>query len=63
VTDPNWDLVQGDVPRPDTITDSMVCLQTGAYHDCPQKDPTSRRKSQMQIFTPNQCTEGGDPCG
>jgi hypothetical protein len=28
----------------------------GAYHDCLPKDPTSR-KSQIQIFAPNQWTE------
>jgi hypothetical protein len=30
VTGPNWDLAQGEAPRPDTITDAMVFLQTGA---------------------------------
>ena len=28
-------------PRPDTITDAMMCLQTGAQHGCPLKGPTS----------------------
>jgi hypothetical protein len=27
---PIWDPSQGEAPRPDTITDTMVCLQTGA---------------------------------
>jgi hypothetical protein len=27
VTGPNWDPAQGEAPRPDTITDAMVCLQ------------------------------------
>jgi hypothetical protein len=25
----------------DPITDAMVCLQTGIYHGCPLKSPTS----------------------
>jgi hypothetical protein len=29
VTGTIWDPSQGDDPRPDTITDVMVCLQTG----------------------------------
>jgi hypothetical protein len=41
----------------DTVTDAMMCLQTGAYHDC----PISSSKSQVQIFTPNQWTEADDP--
>ena len=27
---PNLRSAQGEIPRPDTITDAMVCLQTGA---------------------------------
>jgi hypothetical protein len=30
VTSPNWDPFQEEVLRPDTITDAMVYLQTGA---------------------------------
>ena len=30
VTSPNWDPSQEEAPRPDTTTDAMVCLQTGA---------------------------------
>ena len=41
-------------PRPDTNTEAMEYSQTGTYHDCPPKDPTSNCKSQMQIFAPNQ---------
>jgi hypothetical protein len=33
VTGSNWDPAQREAPRADTITDAMVCLQTGAYHD------------------------------
>jgi hypothetical protein len=42
VTGPNWDTDQGQALRSDTITDTMVCLQTVAYHDCLLKGPTSR---------------------
>jgi hypothetical protein len=41
-TGPKWDPVQGEVPRPETITEAMECSQKGTYHDCPLKDPTSR---------------------
>jgi hypothetical protein len=30
VSGPTWDLVQGEAPRPDMITDAMLCLQTGS---------------------------------
>jgi hypothetical protein len=33
-----------EVPRPDTITEVMVCSQKGTYHDCPPKDPTKQLK-------------------
>jgi hypothetical protein len=58
VAGPKWDLAWGCVPWPDTITEAMEHL-----HDCPLKDPISSWKSQMQIFTLNQWTEVGDPCG
>jgi hypothetical protein len=29
VTGPKWDLAQGEVPRPDTITEAMECSQKG----------------------------------
>jgi hypothetical protein len=28
VTGPKWDSMQGESPRPDTIFDAMLCLQT-----------------------------------
>jgi len=59
----NWDPANGEAPRPDTITDAMVCSQKEAYHDCLPKDPTSIWKRQMQIFTPKQWTEAAEPCG
>jgi hypothetical protein len=30
LTSLTWDPSQREAPRPDTITDTMVCLQTGA---------------------------------
>jgi hypothetical protein len=27
---PNFDPCQGEIPKPDTITDVMACFQTGA---------------------------------
>ena len=33
VTGPNWDPTQGEAPRPETITDGILYLQTVAYHD------------------------------
>jgi hypothetical protein len=41
----------------------MEHSQKGTYHDCPSKDPTSRWKSQIQIFAPNQWTEAADLYG
>jgi hypothetical protein len=31
----------GEAPRPEGMTEAMVCLQTGGYHDCPLKGPKS----------------------
>jgi hypothetical protein len=59
---PKWDLAQGLVPRPITITEAMVHLQKGTYHYCPLKEPTSCWKSQIQIVVPNQWTEAADLC-
>jgi hypothetical protein len=44
-----------------TITDAMMCLQTGAWHSCLLRGPTSSWLRQMQILTPNHRTEVGDP--
>jgi hypothetical protein len=63
VTDSNWDPAPGEAPKPDNITDAIVCFQTEAYHDCPPKCPTSSGKNQMHIFIPNKFTEAGVPCG
>jgi hypothetical protein len=61
VKGPKWDPAQAEVPRPDTIT--KECSQKVNYHECPLKDLRRSWESQMQIFAPNQLTEGGDPCG
>jgi hypothetical protein len=34
VTGSNWDPVQGEALRPDTFTDTVVCLKTVANNDC-----------------------------
>jgi hypothetical protein len=40
-TGPKWDPAQGEVPRPDHITEAMECSEKGAYCDCLVKDSTS----------------------
>jgi hypothetical protein len=40
VTGPNWDPAQGEAPRPDTITDVRVCLQTWWPSERPNKHLT-----------------------
>ena len=40
LTGPTWAPSHGRTPRPDTITDAMMCLQTGAWHDCSLRDHT-----------------------
>jgi hypothetical protein len=54
---PKWDAAQGEVPRPNTITEAMEHLQKESYHDYPSKCPKSSRKNQMQVFATNQWTE------
>jgi hypothetical protein len=39
-TGPKWDSAQGEVPRPDTITEAMEGSQKGIYHNCLLKDLT-----------------------
>jgi hypothetical protein len=53
VTSPAWDSCQGEDPRPDIITNARICLQTGAYSDCPLRSPTCSLQRQLQILTPN----------
>ena len=38
---PNSDLSQGEAARPDTITDAVMCLQTGGYYCCLLRGPPS----------------------
>jgi hypothetical protein len=62
-TGPNWDQTQWEASRPHRITEATVCSQKETYCDCPLRDPTSNWKSQMQLFSPNQWSKAGDPCG
>jgi hypothetical protein len=32
---------EGSIPRPETITDVVMCLQLGTWHGCPLRGPTS----------------------
>ena len=32
----------GEALRPDTVTDAVVCLQTGTYYGCSLRGPTDR---------------------
>ena len=32
---------QRTTPRPDTITDTVMCLKTGVWHGCPLRGPNS----------------------
>ena len=44
MTNPTWDPFReggGGAPISDTVTDAMICLQTGDYHGCPQRGPPS----------------------
>ena len=56
VTGPAWDPSQGEASRSDTITDAMVCLQTGAYHGFPQKLPNK----QLPETDANTCSQPMD---
>jgi hypothetical protein len=64
VTAPTWDPSQGEAPRPDTVTDAMLGLQTGAWQGCPLRGPTRQlTETDAYILTPNYWTEVRDPCG
>jgi hypothetical protein len=41
VPGPKWDPAQGEVPRPETITEAMELSEKGTEHECPPEDPTS----------------------
>jgi len=75
MTGPNWDSAQVANPRPDAITEAVACSQTGAYHDCPPKDPKAA-ESDADICTQpvdrscgwireklEEAEEGGDSIG
>jgi hypothetical protein len=34
---PNWGSISRVGTKPDSITEAMLCLQTGAWHDCPER--------------------------
>ncbi|TNN04696.1 hypothetical protein EWB00_000450 [Schistosoma japonicum] len=57
-----WEPAQEEVPSPYTITADVEGSPKGIYQDYPPKDPISSRKSQMQLFAPNQWTEPDDYC-
>jgi hypothetical protein len=38
---PKWDPAKGEIPRPDTITETMEGSQKGTYYDCPLEEQTS----------------------
>jgi hypothetical protein len=67
MTGPTWDLAHGGqvwgAPRPDTTTDAMLCLQTGAWHGSPLRDPSSSWLRQTQILKSNHWTEVRNPYG
>jgi hypothetical protein len=63
VTNPNWDPSQGEVPRPDTITDAMV-----SYRQEPNMTALQEAQQiETDADTPNKCTEirgkPGRSCG
>jgi hypothetical protein len=58
VTGPNLDPAQGEALRPDTITDAMVCLKTGAIMTAQQAAERVRCRYLHPIWT-----EAGGPCG
>lgn len=62
-TCPNWNSTQRDVQMLDTITDTVVFLQTGALANCSMRGPTGRLMRQWYINTYNQCTEIMNTCG
>ena len=61
-TGSKWYAANGEVPRPENITEAMESSQKVIYHYCPTKDPKSSWKIQMQIFAPNHWTEAADLC-
>jgi hypothetical protein len=52
-----WDVAQGEVPRPDTITEAMECSQKGTKHDRPH---TKRPNKQLKESDVDICTQPMD---
>jgi hypothetical protein len=42
ITGPTWDQSHGQAPVPDTIDDTLLCLHTGAWHDCSLRGSTNQ---------------------
>jgi hypothetical protein len=51
-----------ETPRPHTVSDAMVYLETGSHHGYSLGAPTSRWLRQMQILILNQWSEVWDIC-
>jgi hypothetical protein len=49
LTLPTWDPSQGEGPRPDGITDAIVCLQTGAWLSS-ERPNIQQTETQADIF-------------
>ena len=49
---PKWDPAQGEVPRPDTITEAMEHSQKGTYHDCPPKTQQAAERGRCRYLHP-----------
>ena len=52
MTGPKWDPAQGEVPRPDTITEAMEHSQKGTYHDCPPKTQQAAERVRCRYLHP-----------
>jgi hypothetical protein len=52
VTDPNWDPAQGEVPRPDTITEAMECSQMWPTMTALLKTRQASKRVRCRYFYP-----------
>jgi hypothetical protein len=52
VTCSNWNAAQREAPRPDIITDAMLCLQTWSYHDCPMNGQQATERLRCRYLHP-----------
>jgi hypothetical protein len=50
---PKWDPAQGGAPRPNTITDAMVCSQKGAIMTVLRKTQQAPERAKSSYFYPN----------